>query len=145
TLIAARYQGKSVSNMPSTITLKLGEENIAASAVSTGLPPLSIACPIGAAQLTQTPSGAPTSIPFTDPANFPPRGFGSSGIRVRNAAASRIPKVIPCLLVTAHSVATQRMRLPFSSDRGSGKCASNPSGVERASSGSAPALLCSDG
>ena len=145
TLSAAKYQGKSVSSIPSTITLKLGDANMAASATSTRLPPLSIAWPMGAAQLTQTPSGAPTSIPCTAPASLPPRGRGRSGINVNRPAASSRPNVIPCLLVTPHSAATQRMRLNFSSARGSGKWPSNPSGVESASSGSAPALLCRDG
>ncbi len=104
-----------------------------------------MACPMGAAQFTHTPSGAPSSMPCTEPANFPPRGWGSSGTIVRRAAASRMPNVIPCLFVTPHSAATQRTRLNFWSARGSGKWPSNPSGVDSASSGSAPALLCSDG
>ena len=100
---------------------------------------------MGAAQFTQTPSGVPISSPWTEPANFPPRRRGRSGTRVNRPAASRTPKVIPCLLVIAHSAATQPMRFSFSSERGSAQWLSKPSGVESASSGSAPALLCSDG
>ncbi len=140
-----KYHGNNVSSMPSTITLKLGEENMVARATSTRLPPLSMAWPIGAAQLTHTPKGAPISMPCTEPANFPPRGPGSSGTTVSSPAASSTPNVIPCLLVTAHSIAVQSTRLNFSSGPGSGKWLSKPSGVDSASSGSAPALPCREG
>ena len=134
-----------VSSIPRTITLKVGDANIVARATSTRLPPLSMACPIGAAQFTHTPRGAPSSMPWTDPANFPPRGRGRSGTAVSRAAARSRPKVMPCLLVTPHSAATQRIRWNFWSARGSAQWLSKPSGVESDSSGSAPALLCRDG
>ncbi len=77
--------------MPRTMTLKVGELTSVASAVSTRPPPLSIPWAIGAAQFTQTPSGAPMSIPWSAPANFPPRERRTSGTMVSIAAASRSP------------------------------------------------------
>ena len=55
-----------LNSMVSTMTFRVGEATIADSVDSARAPPLYIPLAIGAAQLTQTPSGAPIAMPSAE-------------------------------------------------------------------------------
>jgi len=92
--------GNSEKAIVRTTIFKVGEAIIADKVVSALAPALYMPLAIGAAQLTQTPNGAPIAIPSAEFAYLPLKDrTGKYRIRVRKAAPNKTPKVIPFLLV----------------------------------------------
>ena len=108
TFSAARYQGKSVSTIPRTITLKLGEANIVASATSTRLPALSIPWRDGRRAVHADSQRSADQHALHRAGELPPRVRGSSGRRVRSPRRAGRRRSSPAGWSRAHSAAIHR-------------------------------------